>query len=145
MSWVRLDDDFADHPKVLEAGNAAVGLFCRCLAYCAKHMTDGLIPAEVANLFGSPRSIEALVTAGLWVQVDGGYEVHDFLVYNKSRAQVKEERAKNAERQRRWHQSRDRNAVSNGVTNEAPSRPVPTNTKEPPHKPPQKMGGQVTT
>lgn len=50
----------------------------------------------------NPRAIAgALVHAGLWRRVRGGFRVHDYLAYNPSRAEVLAQRAGAAERQRR--------------------------------------------
>ena len=53
MSWFRIDDRFHSHPKVLRAGNAAVGLWVRCGAYSTDYGTDGLVLAEIVARFGA--------------------------------------------------------------------------------------------
>jgi hypothetical protein len=45
MTWVKIDDGFADHPKVIEAGPMASWLFLCGLTYCSRQLTDGFIPA----------------------------------------------------------------------------------------------------
>jgi hypothetical protein len=89
MTWLKLDDGFYDHPKVLQAGNEAVGVFCRGLSYCGKQLTDGFIPKGIARSLGKPKAIAALMAAGLWEEIEGGYQVHDFLDFNPSAAEVK--------------------------------------------------------
>jgi hypothetical protein len=101
MPWFRVEDSFHGHPKVTDAGNAAVGLWVRCGTYSAQWLTDGYIPARVARGFGSRREIEALLGSRLWVPADGGYLMPDYLDYNPSAEQVKLERKRAAERQRR--------------------------------------------
>lgn len=92
MPWVRIDDQFPDHPKVVEAGPMAAWLYVCGLTYCARQLTDGFIPvAQVPRLVGGPgvgRLAARLVSAGLWEEVPGGYRVHDFLIYNPSREQT---------------------------------------------------------
>lgn len=89
MPWVRLDDQFPDHPKVVQAGPMAAWLYVCGLAYCARHLTDGFIPApQVPRLVvgAAPGKLVArLLHAGLWEEVAGGFNVHDFLNYNPSR------------------------------------------------------------
>jgi hypothetical protein len=131
MSWTKLDDGLYDHPKVLAAGNEATGLFCRALSYCGKQLTDGFVPASVASFLGREKAVEALVDAGLWERVDGGFNVHDYLDYNRPRADVLADRAKSTERQRRWRESRRSsrrdNTGDNGVTGTVNNgRPDPT-------------------
>jgi hypothetical protein len=55
VSWVRLDDQFADHPKVTTAGPLAGWLYVCGLLYAARYLTDGFIPtAHVARLAALP-------------------------------------------------------------------------------------------
>lgn len=102
MPWFKLDENFANHPKVAKAGNAATGLWVRCATYSAQYLTDGHIPVDVAHSYGRTREIDALLAAGLWVQNgDGEYLMPDYLEYNPSKEQVLAERAANRERQAR--------------------------------------------
>jgi hypothetical protein len=52
MAWARLDDKFHSDPKILAAGNAAVGLYARSIAYCADHLTDGVVERTWAKQNG---------------------------------------------------------------------------------------------
>lgn len=44
MAWVRLSDDFYDHPKFDKAGALGVALFVSGLAWANRNLTDGFIP-----------------------------------------------------------------------------------------------------
>jgi len=44
MTWVKIDDGYADHPKHAEAGPLGQALWLAGLAYCNKNLTDGFIP-----------------------------------------------------------------------------------------------------
>ena len=98
MSWVKLDDQFPDHPKIMQAGPLAGWLYVCGLAYCNRLLTDGFIPAgavnRLADVPNAPKLAAALVTAGLWDAAAGGYQVHDYLEYQPSREQS--ERTKEA-------------------------------------------------
>lgn len=72
MSWARIDDAFAWHPKVLQAGNSAVGCWIRCLVHCCASKTDGFVAEAVARAIGSPDDIQALIDSGLWNRVNAG-------------------------------------------------------------------------
>jgi hypothetical protein len=155
VSWARIDDRLHSHPKVLEAGPEAMGLFLLALSWCADYLTDGFVPEiQVKRLLfvcDDPLAIaDRLVSAGLWERADGGYQIHDYLEYNPSAEQVKAERAANAKRQAEWRdrkrQRRDvvmamRNNVSNndsnGVTNNSP---VPVPNPDPQEEPPTEGG-----
>ena len=103
MSWVRLDDALFSHPKVLRAGNEALGAWVRMLTYCAAYLTDGVIDAETAlSLAGRQKVIDKLVTARLLDRDGDTLRVHDYLAHNPSRAQVLADRAAKTERQSRW-------------------------------------------
>lgn len=55
MTWFKVDDTFYGHPKTLKAGNAAVGLWVKAGAYAAQHLTEGVVPGVVAQLYGTAR------------------------------------------------------------------------------------------
>ena len=96
MSWVRLDDQFAHHPKVLKAGPIASFLWISCIAYSQKFLTDGFIPGRaIATICDVPNPIKQarrLVSIGLLEVADDGYQVHDYLKFNESSASVKQRR-----------------------------------------------------
>ncbi len=96
MSWLRLDDNFADHPKVSPLSDFAFRLHISALCYCGRLATDGVIDYRSA-LLARPTKVEQrhvveavteLIVAGLWEigMTTGTYEIHDFLEYNTSRA-----------------------------------------------------------
>jgi hypothetical protein len=101
MPWFRLDDTFHSHPKVIKAGNEAIGLYVRCGSYAAQHLTDGFVPEHVALLYGTPELADTLVGAKLWRRVRAGWRMPDYLQYNPSKQAVENERKQAAERQKR--------------------------------------------
>jgi hypothetical protein len=138
MTWFKLDDAFHSHPKVLRAGNGAVGLYVRCGCYASSHLTNGFIPDAIATLYGTKPQRTSLVRVALWTPVDGGYSMPDFLEFNPSAEQVKAQRAASAERQRaareRALSRRDSRVTESEVTavsrreshDPDPTRPDPT-------------------
>lgn len=114
MPWFRLEDSFHSHPKVIAAGNEAIGLYVRCGTYAAQHLTDGFIPEHVALLYGTPELADTLVRTKLWRRTRGGWRMPDYLDYNPSADKVGQEREARAERQRRWREKsrRDRPVIS---------------------------------
>lgn len=95
MTWVKMDDAFADHPKVMALGRdrmVGLGVWVAAACYCARYLTDGFVPETVARGFGSSKLLARLVAVGLADKVDGGYKLHDWLDYNPSREKVLAER-----------------------------------------------------
>lgn len=123
MVWVRLDDAFYDHPKVMKAGALAELLWVRSLAWCNRNRPtspDGTFPLEVVWRLASfcPRltvdgdSVSpadlatALVREGLWDEVPGGYRIHDYSEYQLSDAQLEDLRAKRSAAGRKGAEAR---------------------------------------
>lgn len=134
MTWFKVDDQLAFHPKVLEAGNTAMGLWVRAGSWCGAHLTQGELPRHMIGTFGAQhRHAEALVRAGLWTPTDVGYQFKDWEHYQPDKGQVEDRKASNRDRQKRYREGK-RHAVSNGVTdsvtngvsNAPPSRPDPS-------------------
>lgn len=106
MSWVRYDDGFHDHPKVAEvifSCPEALALHLLANTWTSRNRRGGFIPAAIPRrLMGcdQPRAIDALVAAGLWEAVEGGWRFHDWDAYQP----VSPERsaAQSANAKRRW-------------------------------------------
>ncbi|GAA2686252.1 hypothetical protein GCM10010400_58200 [Streptomyces aculeolatus] len=118
MTWFKVDDTAHSHPKILAATNAAVGLWLRCGAYAAQHLTDGIVPGPVAAMYGTAPQIKKLVRVGLWhphghtclrcpQPSDGDFQMHDYLAYNPSRADVVAGRERAAEKKRKQRHRQD--------------------------------------
>lgn len=96
MAWVRVDDNAAFHGKIVHAGNEAVGVWIRCLAWCNSNLTDGVVPRHIALLIADQeqRPIDRLLAAGLFeVGGEGVFQIHDFADYQMSAAEVRAKRA----------------------------------------------------
>ena len=154
MPWVKLDDMFPDHPKVVSAGPVAGWLYVCGLCYCGRYLTDGYIPLHQVKKLADVDDVDELVTrlveAQLWELCEDGYMVHDYLVYNPSRAQVMAARAATSRRQDTWRLAhrqsdgtyRQQNAVSDAVSS---NRPVPVPVPVPVPDPiPQEQGTSAT-
>lgn len=109
MPWFNVDDNFADHPKTVAAGNAAIGLWCRAGSWCNRHLTDGYVPSHMVTALGGTRAnAKRLVEVGLWLPVEGGYQFHQWHQNgrNKTREQVESERAAWRKRQAKAREGR---------------------------------------
>ncbi|MFF9271105.1 hypothetical protein [Streptomyces rochei] len=112
MAWFALDDGFDSHPKVRKAGNAAVGLFVRLGVHATKHLTEGHLDGDIVTAYGTAATIRKLLTVGMLHEpghgcprcpqpAADGYYIHDYLDYNKSRAQIEAAREAARKRQQR--------------------------------------------
>lgn len=119
-----MDDNFPDHPKVAELTDEAFRLYVEGLCYSSRLLTDGAIPRRLGR---EPQASE-LVEAGLWDVAEKGFQVHDFLAYNPSAADVKARREAAQERTKKWRDA-SRNASRDGggdaSGDASPTRPDP--------------------
>lgn len=102
MPWVRLDEQFPDHPKVAIAGPLASWLHVCALAYCNRLLTDGFVPTSQVGKLADYSEIDPgegypinpidlanrLVEVGMWEKATGGYLIHDFHDFQPSKAEV---------------------------------------------------------
>lgn len=132
MTWVRLDDNWLHHPKFADVGDHGRLLWVSALTLSNNCLTDGRVTdRQVSSLLQSKRylsrALQELVTAGLFVRVEGGYQIHDYEHYQPLASAVKANREATRERVKRWRE-RQCNSVTNGVTN-AVSTPLVTPTR----------------
>lgn len=82
MSWLKVDDGFDTHPKLLELSEIQRWRWTRVLIHCARHRTDGHVNEKVLRELGLGRAIERLLTIGL-LETNGSpeYLVHDWADY----------------------------------------------------------------
>lgn len=136
MPWFRVDDVLADHPKVIMAGNAAMGLWVRAGAWSMKHLTDGFIPDAVLSVLGTAKEADALVRVGLWTVSAGGYTFHAWDGRQPTKDEVEDRRSKRAEAGRKGglksgesrREAKGEAFASPGVEANANPRPVPSQT-----------------
>jgi hypothetical protein len=107
VSWFKVDDNLAFHPKAVMATNPALGLWVRAGSWAAQQLTDGFVPLNIARSLGSAGQADRLITAGLWLPCGEGYEFHQWAERQPTRKIVEERRAANAERLRLWRERRE--------------------------------------
>jgi hypothetical protein len=112
---IYLDDHLPTHPKIMRAasiigppeGHArAFLMYVLGISYARQHLTNGFIPANFPAGIGiilDPQKVcEGLsnIRVGLWRKVRNGYEIHDYLDWNKKASDVKALRARDRMRKR---------------------------------------------
>lgn len=148
MVWVKLDDQFPSHPKMVLAGGDAAWLHVCALCYCGQYLTDGFVPKEIVPRLSDRKKPEQLaarlVAVGAWYDLGDRYEIHDYLELNPSREQVLEERGRRSAAgkrgaQKRWGTDSTGHSNSHGTSHDdriGPSigtsdAPVPVPDEEP--------------
>lgn len=104
MTWFKVDDNLAFHPKTIAAGNAAMGLWVRAGSWAAQQLTDGYVPTDLARNIGTVAQADALIRSGLWLPSEAGYDFHEWAAPGRqpTRAAVEKRRLAAAKRLQDW-------------------------------------------
>lgn len=91
------------HPKILRAGERAGWLFLCGLCYANEHTTDGkiarhVLPVAAPGVKHAERLAASLVAAGLWREIEEGWQIHDYTDYQRTAVQIREQRSRDAKR-----------------------------------------------
>lgn len=116
----RFDDKAIDNAKIEQAADEldgvreggkpgrrfgytrAYGAWSWGVTYANAHLTDGLLTNRAIEKYRiGAQECAALVSVGAWDVVAGGFQIHDFLDWNPSAAQVKAKQSKDRDRKRK--------------------------------------------
>lgn len=89
--WIKIDDAMPEHPKIAALAPSVAWTFFCSIAYSSRNLTDGFVPEQIAIRLGGDHGeaiADALIEHGLWDEVEGGFQIHDYLDYQRSRADV---------------------------------------------------------
>lgn len=123
MPFIRLSDNYIDHPKFLALSDGAFRLWHESMAFCRKHQTDGLIPFSTMRGFRYyTKSREKQLATGyipeakpLWILVRSvGYTINDYLFWNLSKEEESCERSAATARMRKFR-SKQKDGDGDGV------------------------------
>jgi len=128
MPWAKVDDRLAFHPKTLEAGNEAMGLWWRALSYAAGNLSNGFISNKSVAAMGGSNLAQELVNADLWEAVEGGYQFKNWCEYQpdaneykSKQEQIKQKRSAAGSKgmAKRWESDNktDNKPITNAITN----------------------------
>lgn len=94
MTWVKVEDDFLEHPKVIGLSDSAIALWLRGLLYASHYLTDGKIPEALALVWSTEEASDELVHARLWEPAlcKAEWRIVNFEQYQRTRAEVEHER-----------------------------------------------------
>lgn len=126
MGWVRLDDNFADHPKVIALSDKAFRLFITGLCYSNRQLTDGIIPYQIVNAWVGDdpmKPSDELEDQNLWERVGKGFMIRSYTEYQPTKEKVNKKRDEARERLRRY---REKQGNANETENKRHPQPNPT-------------------
>ena len=134
--WIKLDDGFPTHPKILQAGPLGLAIQVRAICYASKNKTDGFLPDAAIGLFllGLDLAFDwpaHMLERKLWDQVPGGYQIHDYLDWNPSKYEYelfinKKRKAGKKGMKARW--GKEKSGITDAITDAITKRYQPTST-----------------
>lgn len=90
--YARLTLDFGDSPKIAPLSDTAFRRYIEAVLWSRRLLTDGHVPTGMARRLFDDASLAELTTNDplrpSLVAVDGGYQIHDFLEHQTSRAEI---------------------------------------------------------
>jgi len=104
MPWVKLTDDWYDNPKFQPVSGLGRLLWVYGLTWSCRNMRDGFVSYQAVRQLSVDLGVDGsvlageLVEAGLWHEADGGYTIHGYLDFNRSREDIIAGRRKDADR-----------------------------------------------
>lgn len=116
MTWVKIDDMLNQNKKVRSLSLAARWTYIASICRAGNTLSDGeILAVDLSLVDGNSKIAKELEEAALWEPRSGGWYIHDYLVYNRSRAQTEETRRVNTENGRRGLANRYANRYANGI------------------------------
>lgn len=82
MPWLRIDDVYDTHPKLLELTEVERWRWTRVLIHCARYRTGGRVTESVITELQLTRSLRKLIDVRLLAKDGRDYVVHDWHAYN---------------------------------------------------------------
>jgi hypothetical protein len=107
LSWLRIDDRMASHPKIAQLTDREFRIWMRLLSFCAAYQDPSVDKVALSEVNGlSPVIVTRFAALDLLDIAGDSYEIHDWTHF-----QPKD--LTGADRQARW---RARNAVRNAIS-----------------------------
>lgn len=112
-SFIRLDHGMPENRKVLGLSDGAFRLYVEAICWCSRQETDGHIPEAFMKRMGKAKHVGELTDTGLLDVAVGGYQVHDYLDFQRSSEEIGAYRSAKGEagakgNHMRWHVARRR-------------------------------------
>jgi hypothetical protein len=114
VTWIKIDDSFPNHPKVIGLSDRAFRTHITGLCYCGTYLTDGFIPYAAVNaIVKEPeyKPTDELEAVGLWKRTDDGFIIHDYLSHQTSKEEVEHKRELSRKRSERYRTKKESETV----------------------------------
>lgn len=127
MDWCKLSARYYLDKAIAQQDDAGEVMFTRALAYAADQEEGGFIPAGMLHVFSRSRRYEAtagaLVAAGLWLPVRGGYQITRWEEWQSELEAIARRRSADRDRKRRTRAAAKAAQTNpNGAVDNPPSR-----------------------
>lgn len=123
--YVRVDVLLPSSHKLDGLHPAAKWTLIELWCHCGQHLTDGFVRDAIWRKTGTANARRALVGAGLAEQVAGGYQMHDYLDHQRSRAEVLALKKKRSEAGRKGGRATANAAASAGASASTTASGIP--------------------
>lgn len=87
-TFIKLHDGMPEHPKVDGLSDRAFRALIESWCWCSRQLSDGYVPIKTWKKRVTPKVTRELTEAGLVEPVEGGFQMHDYLEHQRSKAQV---------------------------------------------------------
>lgn len=138
MTWVRFDDAWYDAPTTRLLSYAARIAYIGSLSYSARHLTDGLIPIDIAETTVRVKDYDSaaaeLFKAGLWVNLEGQIFIPDWREHLLPGERVRAERDRKAQNQAAYMDRKQASRSADRSADRSAKRSVTVSLPSPPRK-----------
>lgn len=136
MGWVRIDDNFADHPKIIGLSDTAFRLFVIGLCYSNRQLSDGYIPYQMVDAWigdNPAKPSDELEEQNLWEREAKGFRIRSYEEYQPTRDVIEKKRSQARERLERFKETQKKRVSDafqyddgNAKETPPPTQPNPT-------------------
>lgn len=94
--YARFTIDLMDSPKIDPLSDSAFRGWFKSICWSRRHLTDGFIPESMIKKFFSKKTLKEITNNDAskpsLVQVEGGYQIHDFVEHQMTKASIEAKR-----------------------------------------------------
>lgn len=105
MAWARIDDQYAEHPKIVGLSDRSFRLHTAAICLANRKLTDGHLSTHDTRMLlaltkASKRHVVELVDSQVWEANGDGWQIRGYLDWNPDAESVKARRDADRRRKR---------------------------------------------